>query len=200
MTIARTLLALFFAVLVTVTCSFAGEAHEKKMIKLELNGDSEPTELDITELEVGESRQYFDEEGRKVLVTRLEEGLEIDVDGETIEVRSPGHIGIHEEHEIHEGHEGQRRVIIKKLGGGDGEDVDVNVEVLEGGSGEHSRLVVKSIGSAADRLIESGALDELDEETRQRILDALGVGDADGGEGAAEVVIIEKKVKKKAHN
>ena len=114
---------------------------------------------------------------------------------------TPGHIGIHEGHDILEGHEGQHRVIIKKLGHGDGdEDVDVDVEVLGGGHGEHARVVVKGIGNAADQLIESGALDELDEEIRQRILDALGGGDSEGGDGAAEVVIIEKKVKKKAQD
>lgn len=189
MTIVRTVLALLVATLVVVTFGFAGEAHEKKVIKLMLDSDSEPFELDITELEVGESRQLFDEEGREVLVTRLEEGLEVKVDGETIEILHPGHVGIHGDHD-------GKRVIIKKIGE-HGDDVDVDVEVLGEAHGEHSRVIVRGLGNAADRLIESGALDSLDAETRQQILDALDTGGSEGEESAAEVVIIEKKIAKK---
>jgi hypothetical protein len=111
------------AALALVSLTQAEEAHK---IKLILDGSPESGRITIEadDLAIGETRSYTSEKGRPVLVTRGENGLEIDVDGkktvidllpsdgEGFELHTFGHEG-----EPGEGGQAKTRVIVKKMGG-----------------------------------------------------------------------------------
>lgn len=195
----KTLLAALFAVLFTafltaIPAVFAegddgegdhGEIHaiEEYHIKLKLDRDGDALDIEFDDLEIGETRQFFTEEGKEILVTRTEEGLEMTVDGKKIDVfhglPGEGHRAIFVGND-----DGEKHVvrIEHEIHGEDGEDA--NVFVWSGDDGEvttgEGGFVFIQGESARERLLESGALDELDEETRQRILDEL--EKAEGGD------------------
>lgn len=200
MTAVRTILALFFAALVCVAFSYAGEGHEKKLIKLVLTEDSEPVEVDISDLKVGESRQVIDQEGHEVVVTHLEDGLEVTVDGEAIELPMAGHHGAREAHEAHPA--GHRKVIVQRIEGGEAVDVDVDLDMstemheVHGLAG-HPQVIVRRHENAAKRLIDSGVLEQLEPEVREQILEALRQETDGGDDSSSEIVIVEKRVSKK---
>lgn len=165
--------------------------HERHHIKLKLDDDMDL--IEIEDLEIGESRQFFTDEGKEVVVTRSDDGVEITVDGEEIDL--PKRVRIETLHE--EGHgDGDHKVIVR-TGHGDGQNAVwigsgdegkslVEIETLgEAGhrmhwtSGDGADIQIHR-ASAADHLQESGALDELDESQRQAILDALEDFDSEG--------------------
>lgn len=74
---------------------FAGEQkhHEMKFVFASDDGDDVKVMLDsddlgfsLDDLEVGESRSIVDDSGRTVLISRKESGLQIDVNGKTIDL------------------------------------------------------------------------------------------------------------------
>lgn len=197
MTVIRTILAFFFATLVCVAFSYAGEGHEKKLIKLVLTEGTEPVEIDISDLEVGESRQVIDQGGQEVAVTHLEDGLEVTVDGEVIELPMVAHHGAHGADSG-----GHRKVIVQRSEDGDAADVDVDIEVLTDahevhGLAGHPRIIVRRHENAAKRLIDSGVLEQLEPEVREQILEALRQETDGGNDSSSEIVIVEKRVSKK---
>ena len=164
--------------------------HERHHIKLELDEAMDVIEID--DLEVGESRQFFTDDGKEIVVTRGEEGVDITVDGDEIDI--PKTIRVETLHEEFHG-DGDRKFVIR-TGHSDGHD---NVWVTSGGEAKaiveigslgdgHAMHWVSSDGgdirirrsSAAEHLKESGALDALDEDQRQAILDALEEFDSTG--------------------
>ncbi len=238
----RILTALTCILLLAAAASFAHEVHEKHKIVLKLDAGDGLLELDLSGLEVGESKQLLTDDGKEVVVTRQEDGYKIDVDGKELHVASFAHdytfddakakvfiseggdvvklkgAGHHvwisddcEDCEVHkivigEGGEGEhvwisadeesvgdvRKIMIRRLGEGEGEH-EMEVHVIgghdgeglhmitsdaEGHSGHHAlRSFAVKAESAADRLAESGLLDELDEESREKILDFLREGE-----------------------
>lgn len=160
----------------------------KKEIKIITDGDAEAIDLDIADLEVGETRQMFTESGKEVVITRTEEGYEIDVDGEEIEIGGHGHLMMVHGHG-HDDHDAN--IIVKHFEAGDekgfhfvtgdGEMVEIDLEqrvewVHEGGA-DGTQVRVMSLGGHAEglakKLEKSGVLDDLDDAKRQEILDAL---------------------------
>ncbi|MEM8930530.1 MAG: hypothetical protein AAGE94_05115 [Acidobacteriota bacterium] len=156
------------------------------------DGDREVIRLDGDDLDVGESRQFFTDDGKEVLVTRTEDGVDIEIDGESIDIG-----GIHEQHMVikTEGDEFEdvRRILVETLGdeadhnfvfhgGGakviqlDGSDFHWTTSDEDGSP--HAMVMKLQRRSAADHLEASGALDDLDEATRRQVLDALKQFDA----------------------
>lgn len=182
-----TLLASILLVVAGVAVAGADDGdiviHERHHIKLKLDGDMDLIEID--DLEIGESRQFFTDEGREIVVTRGESGIEITLDGE--EVDTPRMVRVETLHEEFQG-EGDHKVIVRTghkdahnsvwvTSGGDGESV-VEIERLSDGhemhwvSGDGTDIRIFD-HSAVAHLEESGALDDLDESDRQAILEAL---------------------------
>lgn len=209
---ARTLLATLLACLLILTAgvALAGDdgdvvVHERHHIKLKLDDSMDVIEID--DLDVGESRQFFTDEGKEIVVTRGEDGVDVTVDGEEIDM--PKKIRVETLHEeVHgDGEHGEHKVIIRS-GHSDGHN---NVWVTSGDKGKaiveienladgHEMHWVSSDGedieirrsSAADHLKESGALDGLGEAERQAILDAL--EEFDSERPHRKMIFIEKDV------
>ncbi len=186
------ILAVAIASLIGSAFSFADEdIHIKSNIQIKLDGDAELISIDAADLEIGETHESYTDSGKRVLLTRTDEGLELEVDGKRIDV---GMSGLHGEHG--EGHhsvfvhgDSDAKVIIKSLDGhgkhsqryafiqgdhdceGD-EDCDHGLHHWIQAGDEDVDIVIERIG-AAEHLEASGVLDDLDDETRQRILDTL---------------------------
>lgn len=169
----------------------AGEEHETK-IKIAVAGDGDDAKVfewhsadsgvDLTSLEVGESKTITNEDGKEVTFTRTEDGLDIAVDGEHIEV-------------------------MKMHGHG---EIDVDVEMLH--DSETKVFVHKVHDSGDDATVTIISSDAIDEKTRERLKKVLEDAGKDGeilfldgselsgGEtahGKHEVRVIKKKVVEK---
>ena len=85
-TLSLTLACLAAAALVSFT-----QAEEVRKIKLIIDGSPEAGQVKIEtdDLAPGETRSFTSEKGRPVLVTRTENGFEIDVDGKKTVVDLP---------------------------------------------------------------------------------------------------------------
>lgn len=213
---------LVFGALVATALAFATFAHADEEVKVEAliklvldDEHAEVIELDASDMEIGDSRQLYTESGKEVVVTRGENGFEITVDGEDLDlptvhqqkkvviVKAHGeHDGEHDElHEViihgegdYKSHSAYKFVISGEGEGGEhvfhhsgdgshhavfisesGEttDVDVDSEGFAWATGEGAKVMRVDGSSAAEHLEESGALDNLDEATRERILEAL---------------------------
>ena len=179
--------------------------HERHHIKLKLDDKMDVIEID--DLDIGESRQFFTDDGEEIVVTRSEDGVEITVDGEEIDLPKTVRVEtLHEEvHGDGDHGVGERKVIVR-TGHSDGHNAvwvtsgaegDAVVEIENLGDA-HRMHWVSSEGenieirrpSAADHLKESGALDGLDETERQAVLDALEDFDSEGLH--RKMVFIEK--------
>ena len=171
MKIIHTVFAVLAALLLTSTFAFAADEPEgKRRIEIKITADEEPIAIDASDMEVGETRQNFNESGKEVLVTRTEDGFQLEVDGKEIDVDLP-HAGDHG-HDHHatfsvSGDE-DGKFIFRRFVDGD----EHGYRYVHAADGEAVDLVIERF-SAADRLAESGVLDDLDEAKRQEILDAL---------------------------
>ncbi len=172
--------ALLLIALLAPAVSFAAEEPEiERRIAIKIMADDELVEIDADNLAIGETRQSYTDSGKEVLVTRTEDGYRIEVDGEEVDVELPGGEGHHAFMHMESG-EGKKVVIRKFEGEGEGGH---GFHFIHGGEGEGHHWVQKGDGedvnvvierfSAADRLAESVVLDDLSEEKRQEILDAL---------------------------
>lgn len=130
------------------------ERHSQIRLVLDRDGSAEQIELaDLHELEVGESRTLTTASGTPVVVTRDEQGFELDIDGK--QIRLMDHFGAGEGNFTWTGEAGQgqfhKRVVVT-----DGDEGGANVMILRnkvavdengvavasGGAGEASRDVV----------------------------------------------------------
>ncbi len=165
------LLAVLAASLLMTGFAVAGdEPAAKRQLKIQIAADDEPITIDASGMEIGDSRQSFTESGKEVLVTRTEDGFQLEVDGKDIDVDLP-HAGDHGDHHAIFNMTGDedKKVIIRKFHG-DGDDHGYHY--VHAADGDDVDIVIERF-SAADRLAESGVLDDLDEAKRQEILDAL---------------------------
>jgi len=105
---------------------------EKSVIALK-TGDFELAETDISHLAVGDAETVYTEDGRAIDILRTEQGVEIYVDGERLDM---GAGGVHEDHRVVE----QRYEVIcaddedceKHVWVTDGEDIDLDALHEEG--------------------------------------------------------------------
>lgn len=204
MKLAQSLLAALFATLLIATAGIALAGHDvEDQVKIFLDGDSEATVIDVEDMEVGDTRQLFTDSGKEVLITRTEEGFDLEVDGKSIDIGGKGHFfGAHGLHG--EGH-GETKVIVKHLSGDDhgfhfintdGENVTVDINedfhwVHGEGAQEMRVFALGGHQAAAQRLEESGVLDDLSDEKRQEILDALEPDEHRGTRIERRVMVIE---------
>lgn len=121
----RTVLAL--ATLTVFTTTTVQSETEKKMVVALKTADFELAETDVSSLAVGEAQTIETESGRIVDVLRTNDGVEIYVDGELLEMDLHGE-GLHKKH------------VVKKhieIDCENEEDCDENVIIL---SGDHDDL------------------------------------------------------------
>lgn len=199
----RFFLTALVALLLVTSFSFAGEDHDGKhhKMKIKIAGDGAGVEsFDIGELEVGETHQLFTEEGKEVNITRDEDGYTVNVDGKDIDIHTGGHhTGSHHGASFIavDGDEGHKvKVITKTMSFSDDGEESENVFVFagdgeEGEHGEHAFVWVSDDENAKGHdmsfmikkqdvlghVLESKALDGLDEATRQRIIEAIKEGE-----------------------
>lgn len=154
------------------------EAGEHKVLRF----DSADSDIDIESMAVGESQVITDSDGNEVTVLRTEDGFEINVEGETIDIG-----GLHGDHEfamLHGTHDGN----------------DVKVE-------KHKQVrVIKSHDTNGVTIITG---DEIDAETRAALekvlrdagkdgevvfIDGSELGGGEQVHGKREVRIIKKEI------
>ena len=196
--------------------------HTKMKLVLDQDGSAERIELtDLHELEIGESRTLTTESGTPVVVTRDEQGFELDLNGKKIRLA---------DHLSADASSGpgsfQKRIVVTS--GGEGEDGAANVMILrnkvaaEGGdtgdghdvvmlrrmpeAGAHGfafttgdgelTAIPLPIEATIARLQASAKLQELDEATRATVLEALRdsapkPGALVAGEPGARTIVLE---------
>lgn len=198
--------ALAFA-LVSGAGADGAEAHRQTQIKLVVDRDGVAERVtldDLHEMTVGETRTLSSESGTPVLVTRDDEGFEVDVDGKKIRVQESfsGDAG--------EG-EGETRIVRRKVIVGEGDEGEPSAFVFhsdgEGGDGfawstGGAELPLPPFGVEGTivRLEKSAKFQELDPATRAKVIEALResapqrmkIERLPGGEaGKRKVVILE---------
>lgn len=220
------LLALTALLLVT-SFSFAGEDHDGERhhkVKIKIAGDGNGVEsFDFGDIEVGETRQFFTDSGKEVTITRDEDNYTVNVDGKDIDIHTSGHHGAsvididgEEGHKVKvitktmhisgDGEEGEN-VFVFKTGGEHGEHVfhsehgDEHGEHSfvwisdDEGSKSHDFVIKKS--NVLSHVLESDALDGLDEETRERIIKAIKEGEKTSMPHAAhgaKMIVIDAEI------
>ena len=186
-----------FAVLLTIGLASAQEAEKKVELEIVVAGDGpgDGAEIrwvgdgnDLEGLAIGESRRITDESGREITLTRTGDGMQIDVDGETISLPD---VGLH----------GQRMAFVDTTGGNfdvevmdtDGEDVDV--EFVAG-----SAHVMQAHHPAGVTIIADEPLDESVRESIRSVLISAGrsgeVTFIDGSGDGHPVKVIRKRVER----
>lgn len=190
---------LIAALAVAATFAFAHDGEAKERFKLKIAPDDEAIVID--DLEVGQTRQFFTESGKEVVVTREEDGFKLTVDGKEINVDMP-----HAPHGVAvvnvDGEDGEAmKVFVKTIvAHGDGEEGE-HVMVWHGDGGEHEShdvmvwtgeegeghaFAFAAAPDVAASVLESGVLDDLDPAKREEILKAI--------KDAAASRMFEKKV------
>ena len=173
------ILALIFATLLVTAFSFAAEPeHEvKRHVQIKVAADDDMIAIDADDLEIGETRQSYTESGKEVLITRVEGGLKLEVDGKEIDLglsHGEGH------HAMFMSGDEDAKVVVRSLSGEEGHGYafihgEVDGEhhwVQKGEGGEDVNIFIERF-SPADHLLKSGVLDDVDEETREKILATL---------------------------
>lgn len=156
----------------------AGEEKETR-IKIAVatdGGDPETFEwhsadsgVDLSSLEVGDSKTITNENGKEVTFTRTDEGFDIAVDGKDIEVMKM-HGGGEIDVDIEMLHQGDGKVFIHKIHE-DGEDGEMVIKKTK------NVRIIKSDDTAGVTIISSDAIDE---KTRERLKEVLKDAGKDG--------------------
>lgn len=122
----KALSALIASLAATLAIATFVQAEEEKHIKLVLQTSPEAglVTFETGELALGETRAFTSEKGRPVLLTKTEQGFEIDVDGKKTQIDLPEAGGEGFEWETREGEAAaggepriERHVIVKRMGG-----------------------------------------------------------------------------------
>lgn len=180
------------AVLMTFGSAMAQEVEKKMEVKVMVKSDdsTEPTELnwvsddaDLENLAVGESKTLTGESGEEVTVTRTEDGMQFDIDGETIVL--PEMDGM--------GHHGEHMVFVSKEGAHDMEVEDIDVRVVGHGSG-----MMQAHHPEGVTIISAEPLDESTKDSIRSVLISAGNDDEvifiDGSDENRQVKVIKKQI------
>jgi len=181
------------AVLIAFGPAAAQEVEKKVELKVVVAGDGDGTEInwvgdgtDLEGLAVGESRTLTGESGREITVTRTGEGMQFQVDGETVVLPDLGMAGHHMAFVDTSGGQFDVEVL-----GDDSENVDV--KVISGGA-----HVMQAHHPDGVTIISDEPLDESVRESIRSVLISAGKdGDVtfiDGNEHAGGVKVIKKRV------
>jgi hypothetical protein len=145
-----------------------------------INWTSNDPNMDLHNMQIGESQSIVDDAGRAILVTKVEEGLKFDVDGESVVIPDMGEHGTH--------------MALISADGINGIDHDVDVQVI--GSGH----AMASPVTDGVMIITSEPLDAATQESIRAVLQSAGNNDEvtfiDGGNsgGDGTVRVVRKKV------
>ncbi len=182
----RALVLAVFAVLTGFGIASAGEVEKKIEIKVVKSGDGDDKTVhwvgdgaDIDDLEVGESRTLDD----GVVVTRAEDGLTIEVEGESIDIPHPDN----------------HSTLVAYAGDGQmTEDIDVRVMKMREGSHADTHAVRLH---DAHKGIMIASPEEIDETTRETIRSVLASAGYDEevsfvNPGERHVKVIKERVEK----
>ncbi|MEM1203412.1 MAG: hypothetical protein AAGN66_09315 [Acidobacteriota bacterium] len=194
-----TLISLALALgLATVVVAGEDDGSQKKTRMHVVVGGEGQEVFELDDLEVGESRQILTDSGAEIVATRSEEGLEVVVDGETIQLFGDGGAGdlgavLGDLTRLHVGHDGGngKQVVIKTLGTGGAGNSHVQVWADGDDTGDGTKVFRYEIdnGNALEHLRESGVLDELDEDTRRKVEEALETYGSGASVGKRVIVI-----------
>ena len=186
-----TLVAL--SALLACGATLAQEKQETIALKLHVadDGTSAPTsihwvgeDLDLDNLAVGESRTVTGESGETVTVTRTDDGLQFDVDGETIVVPD---IGMHGEH-----------ATLIDISGDHEIDVEVHAEAGSANATAVGTHAVRAMPMEGVTIISGVPLDDSVRESIRSVLISAGIGDEvrfiDHGDEDKSVRVVTKRV------
>jgi len=180
---------LFAWVLLIASAAMASEEQRTK-IRIAIDGDdgehqvfrfdSDDTGFDLDDLAVGESRTIEDESGNAAVVSRTEEGFELEVDGEKVPLDGIGHhhaamMANHHECPMHD----SKRMHVVRTEAGDGVTVITGPE-LDEGTRERIRDALRDAGREGEVIFLDGSELHAD----------------DGMRGHREVRIIKKEIDK----
>ena len=154
------LIALLLPFLAT---AYAGE-HSKMEIKVISKGadsavriSSDDLDFNLLEMQVGENRSIVDSNGKNVLITRTEDGFDLDVDGEVVKIPDPGKLHGVKDYDA----DVDVNVIHKKVHIGDAQEsgaVIVTREAVDAATQQQIRSLLESAGVEGDvRFVEGGA-------------------------------------------
>lgn len=183
----RLFVTLATALAIAAGLSLADESKVKSRFKFKVDSAGEAIVVD--DLAVGETRQFFTDSGKEVVVTRGDDGFHLTVDGKEIDVVGPH--GFHGASVIDlEGEEGGSvKVIVKKVGVGEESE---HVMVWHGAGheahGDHGFAFVIQ-PDVAEHVVESGVLDDLAPEKREEILRVIREADRRVIRHRAKVVV-----------
>lgn len=193
-------LAGVLALALSATFAFA---EVKEVMKIKIKTDSGIAEtVSIENLGVGESDVFFTESGKQVLVSRFEDAMQMEIDGEVIDVQLPkvhgAHVNVHAE-----GHEGGH-VVKMKLGDlheveSEGIFVTEDDEVLVSEHGFKHVIVRREMAGdgAAEGDVECNIeIEVTGDTTEEEVMEELGdlCAEGAGHDGAVRVIKIRKEV------
>ena len=141
-------------------------------------------DVDLDDLAVGESRTITGEDGKDVVVTRMDDGMQFDINGETVVVP-----GMHGDHLAFVGANVDQDIDVKVMGG-HGEDVDVTIT----GAGAHATAAHRPEGVT---IISSEPLDDSVRESIRSVLISAGLDEEVrfiDGSADQQVHVIKKRV------
>jgi len=178
------------AIAASTAFAAAALAEEERVERVKVNlvlddeGASDRIAIDdLAEMEIGETRTYTSDSGKTVLVTRDEEGWELDIDGKKIRVgdhsAGDGDVFVHRMKKFELGEDGQVKSMVF-LSGDDAEKGDVHIvrEIGPGGAhafafGPHGVHPGLGVEGTIERLKENAKFQSLDAATQQLVLEAL---------------------------
>jgi len=135
--------------------------------------DSNDLDVELSDMQVGQNQSIVDKDGRSVLITRVEDGFTIDVDGKTVKMP------------LIERHGKRIRV--------DGKHVDTNVDVHV----LHDGMSADSMDLDGVMIISGKEIDAATQALIRSALESAGYGDvsfAGGADGEHQVRVIRKVV------
>ncbi|MEO1368235.1 MAG: hypothetical protein AAFX50_13770 [Acidobacteriota bacterium] len=178
-----------------------GGSHRGAHVVVKGETGTETFTVDGDDLDVGENRQFFTEDGREVVVLRTESGFDVSIDGEDV---------LNGDSDVHVSDFDKGNTQIRVIGSGGESDMNIKLVRVDGGSnleidnedgrrmvfvstddrrGDHgsdggSKMVwVRSDDSyaftlgdsktALEHLEAAGVLDKLDAETREKLVEAV---------------------------
>lgn len=213
------LAALAIAASTALAASALAEEQRVERVKVKLvlddEGDPDRIELDdLGEMELGETRSYTTDSGKSVLVTRDEEGWELDIDGKKLRVgdhsAGEGDVFVHRMKKFELGEDGEMKSMVF-ITGDDADEHDVRIMRQIGPGGAHAFTfgphgVHPGFGPEGmiERLRENEKFQSLDAATQELVLEAIRESaprlrwleeELEGGEGRKVIVLdVEEEI------
>jgi len=182
------------AVLLTFGVAIADEVEKKMEIQVvvagdEINWSSSSSDLDLDSLAVGETKTIVNESGEAITVTRSDDGLSFDVNGETVMVPD---VGMHGTHMAFVGHGGEHEEVDVEVF--DMDDVNADIRVVRSGA-----VAIQAHHPEGVTIISGNSLDDSVKDSIRSVLISAGHDDDvtfidSSGEGGPHVRVIKKKI------